>query len=309
MEGRCAKGFVRLCYNYFMQRTAQASLRLALAATFGFFLVELLGGLYTNSLSLLADAFHMLLDAMALFISFLAVQLAERPSTPVRTYGYKRAEILAAFFNAMLLMGLSIALILKAANRFSSPAPVREVPMLVIAVAGLGINLFNVWLLRRSQKVSLNVRSAYLHVLSDSLGSVVVIGAAVLIGVTGKSFYDAVGSLAISALILISSTQLFLKTLSILMEASPAHLSTEEIRASLAGLPGVSGVHDLHVWTLTSSYEILTAHLTLHDLARSQEILSQAQGMLREKFHILHPTLQIETEFRAECAQGNGDCA
>jgi len=292
-----------------MSLAARSSLRLALATTFGFFLLELLGGLYTYSLSLLADSFHMLLDAMALLISFLAVRLAERPSTPVQTYGYKRAEILAAFFNAMLLMGLSIALILKAVGRLAAPAHVRELPMLVIAVAGLGVNLFNVWLLHRSQGQSLNVRSAYLHILSDSLGSIVVIAAALLIEFTGRTGYDAAGSLAIAGLILFSATRLFLETLSILMGASPAHLSTSEIKASLERLPGVAGVHDLHVWTLTSSYEILTAHITLQDLSRSQDILSEAQRMLKSKFNILHPTLQLETEFHAECSRGDGNCS
>jgi cobalt-zinc-cadmium efflux system protein len=292
-----------------MPRTVQSSLRLALAATFGFFLVELMGGLYTNSLSLLADSFHMLLDAMALLISYLAVRLAERPSTAVQTYGYRRAEILAAFFNAMLLMGLSIALILKAVGRLAAPSPVKEVPMLIIALAGLAVNLFNLRLLHRGQRESLNVRSAYLHVLSDSLGSVVVIIAAVLIEITGWTGYDAAGSLAIAVLILGSATQLFLKTLSVLMEASPAHLSTDEIRSGLEALPGVAGVHDLHVWSLTAGFELLTAHLIVRDADLGPEVLKGAQAMLRSRFNILHPTLQIEAGPAGDCAQGDGNCA
>jgi cobalt-zinc-cadmium efflux system protein len=292
-----------------MPASAKRSLRLALGVTLGFFLVELGGGLYTNSLSLMADAFHMLLDSMALLISFAAVVIAERPSNPVQTYGYRRAEILAAFFNAMILLGLSSFLIFKASARLTAPAPVRELPMLIIAASGLGVNLANLFLLRRAQKESLNVRSAYLHVLGDSLGSLVVIVAAVLIAGTGNTIYDALGSLAISGLILVSAMRLFLKTLAVLMEASPSHLSTAEIQDSFLALPGVRGVHDLHVWTLTSGFEVLSAHLTVTDLASSQEILSGAQEMLRQRYGITHPTIQIETDFHPECLHGHGTCA
>jgi len=292
-----------------MSGSVKTSLRLAMGSTLGFFLVELGGGLYANSLSLVADAFHMLLDAAALGISYAAVVMAERPSNPVQTYGYRRAEILAAFFNALLLLGLSAVLAFKAASRLAHPVPVRDVPMLVIAVIGLAVNGVNLSLLHHSQRESLNVRSAYLHVLSDSLGSLVVIVSAVLIRWTGSTRYDALGSLIISILILVSATRLFLKTLSVLMEASPAHLSTDEIREALLSLPGVHDVHDLHVWTLGSGYEILTAHLTAADLSTCQEILSRGQELLRRRFNIAHPTLQIETDFRPECGQGHGSCS
>jgi len=292
-----------------MSGSVKTSLRLALGGTLGFFLIELSGGWYADSLSLVADAFHMLLDAAALGISYTAVLMAERPSNPVQTYGYRRAEILAAFFNALLLLGLSAGLAFKAASRLAHPVPVREVPMLVIAVIGLVVNGVNLSLLHHSQRDSLNVRSAYLHVLSDSLGSLVVIASAVLIRWTGSARWDALGSLAISVLILVSATRLFIKTLSVLMEASPAHLSTDEIKEALLALPGVIGVHDLHVWTLASGYEILTAHVTAADLSTSQEILSRAQELLRLRFKITHPTLQIETDFHPECGQGHGSCS
>ena len=292
-----------------MRTTPKGALRLALWTTLTLFLVELAGGVVTHSLSLVADSFHMLLDALALGLSLLALLFAERPSNAVQTYGFKRAEILAAFFNAMVLMGLSIFLILKAIGRFAAPVPIREGPMLAVAAAGFAVNLFNLWLLHRDRGASLNIRSAYLHVLSDSLGSVAVMVSAALILVTGNTVYDAAGSLLISALILVSAARLFIKTLGVLMEASPSHISTAEVRACLAALSGVKEVHDLHVWSLTSGYELLTAHLAVSDLEGSQATLARAHVVLRERFGIRHATLQIETEYHRECHHADGSCA
>lgn len=292
-----------------MHTTPKSALRLALFTTGAFFFVELAGGLLTHSLSLVADSFHMLLDSMALVLSFLALLWAERPRNEVQTYGFKRAEILAAFFNALLLMGLSLFLIARAAARFAAPVEVSEGPMLAVAVAGFAVNLFNLWLLHRGQGASLNIRSAYLHVLSDSLGSVAVVVSALLIRWTGQSFYDSLGSIVISVLILVSAARLFLKTLGVLMEASPSHISTAEVKASLEGLPGVREVHDLHVWSLTPGAELLTAHLAVGDLEGSQALLARAHGLLRDRFGIEHATLQIETDYHRECYRANGTCA
>jgi cobalt-zinc-cadmium efflux system protein len=292
-----------------MAAAPKSSLRLALFTTLALFAAELAGGLFTRSLSLVADSFHMLLDAMALALSFLAMVMAERPSNERQTYGFKRAEILAAFFNAMFLMGLSLVLILKAAGRLAEPVPVREGPMLAIAGVGFAVNLFNLWLLHRDQGASLNVRSAYLHILSDSLGSVVVIAAGVLMALTGRTWYDAAGSLLIAGLILFSATRLFLQTLGILMEASPSHISTAEVRVALGGIPGVRDVHDLHVWTLTSGYELLTAHLEVEAIEGSQSVLTRAHALLHERFGIAHATLQVETDHRKECGRAHGTCA
>lgn len=292
-----------------MRSTPKGALRLALTTTLALFLAELAGGLLTNSLSLVADSFHMLLDALALGLSLLAVVFAERPSNEVQTYGFKRAEILAAFFNAMALMALSIVLILKAFGRLAEPVEVREGPMLAVAAAGFAVNLFNLWLLHRGRGASLNIRSAYLHVLSDSLGSVAVMVAGVLILLTGKTWYDAAGSLLIAGLILVSSSRLFIKTLGVLMEASPSHLSTAEVKAGLGSLAGVRDVHDLHIWSLTSGFELLTAHLVVKDLEAGQEVLERAHRLLEERFAIRHATLQIETDCRREGGHAHGFCA
>jgi cobalt-zinc-cadmium efflux system protein len=206
-------------------------------------------------------------------------------------------------------MGLSLVLILKAFARLAAPAEVREGPMLAVAAAGFAVNLFNLWLLHRGQGASLNLRSAYLHVLSDSLGSVAVIVAGILIVLTGRTWYDAAGSLLIAGLILFSAARLFIKTLGVLMEATPAHISTGEVKASLGGLAGVREVHDLHIWSLTSGYELLTAHLAVGDLREGQEILERAHRLLLERFGIAHATLQIETDCRREGGHGHGTCA
>jgi cobalt-zinc-cadmium efflux system protein len=291
-----------------MHMAPKSALRLALATTFAFFAAELAGGLWTRSLGLVSDSLHMLLDSTALGLSLLALTWAERPANPVQTYGFKRAEVLAAFFNAMLLMGLSAVLIVRALGRLAEPVAVRATPMLWIAAAGFAVNLFNLWLLHRGQAASLNIRSAYLHVLSDCLGSLAVVTAALLIRATGLTLFDSLASLLISGLILASAVRLFIKTLGVLMEASPSHLSTAEVKDSLSALPGVTGVHDLHVWTLTSGFDLLTAHLTVDDPSRGPDLLTRARAVLRERFGIDHATLQIEPESHREACRANGAC-
>ena len=274
-------------------RSATRRLTLVLAVTAGFALVELVGGLMANSLALLADAGHMATDIMALGLALLAAWTARRPPDPARTYGYRRVEILAALFNGVALIVIAVMILLEAWQRLAQPPEVAYGLMALVATGGLVVNLVGAWLLHAHQ-LGMNVRAAYLHVLGDLLGSIGTLVAAGLMALFGWYWADPAVSVVIGGVIVFSAVRLVLESVNVLLEGAPSHLDTEEVRASLAGLDGVSDVHDLHLWSLGGNAPLLSAHLVLDHSRTSAGVLRSATSLLQERFGIDHTTLQTE---------------
>lgn len=271
-----------------------------LLAVFGltasFLVVELAVGLWTGSLALLADAVHMLVDAGGVLLSLLAVWFAERPATPAKTYGYYRVEILAALVNGVVLCVMALAILVTTYERLWQPRPVPGGPILAIAVLGLAVNLAGLWLLHRGAGESLNVRSAYLEVLGDAISSGIVIAAGLVIILTGWAVVDPVAGALIALFILPRTWSLLRQTVNVLLEGAPPHLDVTQIEDALRDAAGVRRVHDLHVWTLTSGREAMSAHVVVEAGVRSDKILEDLHVILHARFGIDHTTIQIETE-------------
>lgn len=276
------------------RRAHRRALRIALALTASFTVVEIVGGLLTGSLALLADAVHMLSDNVSLALALLAVRLAARPPTPQRSYGYKRAEILAALFNGVALIGVSIWILYEAVRRLESPEPVAGVGMLAVATAGLIANLIALRVLMPSSGESLNVRGAMRHVLADLAGSVGAMIAGLVIVTTGFDRADPIIGALIAVLVAASAIPIIRDSVRILLEQAPAGLDAEEVGNALAAAPGVSSVHDLHIWTITSGFAALSAHVLVaadEDCHRCRRELEQ---LLSERFELAHTTLQVD---------------
>ncbi len=264
--------------------------------TGAFLLIEAGVGFWTGSLSLVADAAHMLVDAGAILLSLLAVWFAERPATPAKTYGYYRVEILAALVNAVVLCLLAIAILAKAYEHLWQPHEVPGGPMLIVASVGLAVNLLSMSLLHRGAGESLNVRGAYLEVLGDAASSGAVIVAGAIILFTGWAPADPLAGVCIGLLILPRTWGLLRQAVNVLLEGAPAHLDVGEIGLALCEVPGVRHVHDLHVWTLTSGREAMSAHVVVESGKASDRILEDLHVILHTRFGIDHTTIQIETE-------------
>jgi len=268
-------------------------LGLVLGLTALFTVVEAVGGWLSNSLALLADAGHMLGDVAALGLALVAAWSARRPPDPARTYGYHRAEILAALFNAVTLIVIAIFVAVEAWERFAAPPDVRWTTMLAIGSTGLAVNVIAAWLLHGSQH-NLNMRGAYLHILGDLLGSIGVIIAALGTGYAGWALADPVASAVLSLIIVYGAIRLALQAVHVLMEGTPTHLDAREVQGELERLDGVAEVHDLHLWTLGAGRIALTAHLVADVDEPHGRLLRAATRMLSERFEITHTTLQIE---------------
>lgn len=262
----------------------------------GYMVAEFIGGLLTNSLALLADAGHMLSDVAALGLSLFALKIAERPPTRKRTYGYYRAEILAALLNGATLIAISIFIFVEAFRRLAEPLEVHGPGMLAIAVGGLVINLAGLYLLHGGRHESLNVRGAWLHVLTDALGSVGAIIAGVLIWAFGWRWVDPVVSMVIGLLVIYSAWRLVAESVSVLMESAPRGIDVDAVHQAMEEVPGVLSVHDLHVWTITSGMDSLSAHVVVADGYAHAQLLYTLREMLRKRFGIDHLTIQIEPE-------------
>jgi cobalt-zinc-cadmium efflux system protein len=267
-----------------------------LALSASFMVVQIAVGWWTNSLALLADAAHLFVDAAGVGLSLLAVWFAERPATAEKTYGYYRVEILAALVNGVVLCVLAIVILVEASERLRVPHEISAGPVLVVAVAALGVNLLAAWLLHAGAGESLNVRSAYLEVLGDALSSAAVIVAAVVILMTGWTAADALASAVIGLLILPRTYALLKQAVNVLLEGVPAHLDLAEIEGALRGARGVKRVHDLHVWTLTSGREAMSAHVEVEPGTPPSRILDELHVVLHARFGIDHTTIQIENE-------------
>ncbi|MDP9844230.1 cation diffusion facilitator family transporter [Streptosporangium lutulentum] len=279
-------------------------LAVVLALTLVVFVVEIIGAVLSGSLALLADAGHMATDAAGIALALFAIWVAGRPAGLQRTFGYQRAEILAAAVNAVVLLALSVYILYEAVRRFSDPEPVGGTVMLVAAVAGLVANAVGLWLLRRGQAESLNLRGAYLEVLGDLLGSVAVIVAAVVIALTGWTRVDPIVSVVIALLIVPRTWSLLREAVDILLEAVPKGVDLQEVRRHLLEAQGVLDVHDLHAWTITSGVPVMSAHVVVEEQVLTSGDLGQVLDRLHEclagHFDVEHSTLQLEPAGHAD---------
>ncbi|MFF9867174.1 cation diffusion facilitator family transporter [Streptomyces sp. NPDC013953] len=279
-------------------------LRIALTITLCVMVAEIIGGVMADSLALIADATHMATDAVGLAMALMAIHFAGRPATAKRTYGYARAEILAALANCLLLLGAGGFLLFEAVQRFITPAGTKGGLTIAFALFGLVANMISLSLLVRGQQESLNVRGAYLEVLADALGSVTVLIAAGVILTTGWQAADPIASLVIGLMIVPRTVKLLRETLDVLLEAAPKGVDMAEVRAHMLALPGVEDVHDLHAWTITSGMPVLSAHVVVDpsalDAGGHEKILHDLQHCLGDHFDVEHCTFQLEPSGHAE---------
>ena len=278
---------------------------LALAVLFA--VAELIGGWITGSLALLADAFHLASDVAALAISFFAAWMSGRPSSSRRTFGHSRAEILAALANGVGLALVSCMIIYSAIGRFSHPTAVNGLGVVAFASAALVYEAISLWILHRGAQDNLNVRGAFLHVLTDALGSLGAIASGLSIWLFDWRWADPVTSVGISLLILVSAWRLVREALDVLMEAAPAHLDVDEVRHAMNALPVVSGTHDLHIWTVGSGEVCLASHVVAEADATNTEVLDAMRRLLGETFSITHTTIQVETQNPKDPESADGE--
>ncbi len=278
---------------------AERPLTLVLALTAAYTAVEVVAGFLTGSLALLADAGHMLADVLGLAMALGAIRFAQRAATPSRTYGFYRAEVLAALANSLLLFGIATYIALEAWARLVTPAPVAALPMAAVAAGGLAVNVVGLRLLHRGARHNLNVRGAFLEVLADLLGSLGALAAAAVIALTGWWPADPLASLGIGIFVVPRAWRLFRSALDVLLESTPSHIDLARLETAMRAVPGVDSVHDLHVWTITSGFVAMSAHVEASG-RRSHEVLHDLQAALRRDFAIEHATLQVEQPGHAD---------
>jgi len=273
-----------------------------------FMVVEVVGGVITNSLALLSDAGHMLSDAAALGLSLFAMKLGERKATQSKTYGYKRFEIIAAALNGLTLIIISIYIFVEAYHRFTDPPQVQSMGMLAISVIGLIVNIIAAWILMSGDKdENLNVRSAFLHVLGDMLGSVGAITAALLIYFFDWGLADPIASVAVAILIIISGWRVTKESFHVLMEGTPEQIDVNEVKDEIMKIPEVKDMHDVHIWSITSGVLMLSGHIAVKGEGAHDRVLHKAQKLLHDRFGIDHSTLQVEGEEHG-CPCAHGPC-
>lgn len=271
------------------------SLVWALVLTSLYLVAEVVGALVSGSLALLADAAHMLTDVGGLALALFAIWFASRPATPARTYGYLRAEVLAALANAVVLLLLSVYILFEAYQRLFAPPEILSLPMLVVALIGLVVNLVSMRLLAAGAGESLNLKGAYFEVLADMLGSIGVIASALIIMFTGWTLADPIIGAAIGLFIVPRTWALLRNAVNILLEGTPAGFDLSRLETALRATAGVTDVHDLHVWTITSGIDAMSGHLVVADGTDEQAVLAAARDRLHEEFGIDHTTIQVET--------------
>jgi cobalt-zinc-cadmium efflux system protein len=279
-------------------------LRTAFALVAGFFVVELVTGLASGSLALLSDAGHMAADVVALGAALVATRIAGRPDTTGRrTFGSYRAEVFASGLAVLLMLGVSAYIAVEAVGRIGAHAEVSSRPMLVVGAVGLVVNVVCLTLLRGGAAESLNVKGAYLEVVADALGSVGVIVAGALVATTGSAWWDTGIALAIAVFVAVRAVVLGREVLGVLGQHAPAGMDADTVALALAAVPGVSDVHDLHVWTLTSGMNVATAHLVTIEDADAHGVLDQAMQVMRTRFGVEHATLQVEPDTHTGCKE------
>jgi cobalt-zinc-cadmium efflux system protein len=282
-------------------------LRISLVLTFAYILLTLIAGLHAHSLALLSEAGHNTSDFLALLLSFVAVYFHSRPATDKKTFGYRRAGVLAAFVNGIALIGIAVWLAVEAVGRLMHPLTVEPHLMIITAAIGVVMNGVLAWMLSRVSH-DVNIRAAFIHMLGDTLSTAAVIVGGVVIALTGMEWVDPVLSLIIAGLIFWSSFSIMRETLNILLEGTPDNLTLTDIRSAMQTVPGVCDVHDLHVWSLGSHLNALACHVTISDIppSESRRILAEINLELREHFQIHHTTIQFEQRDEAGCNVEDG---
>ncbi len=280
----------------------------SVAATAVFVAIEVVAGIRAHSLALISDSFHNSTDALALVLAWVGFYLQSRPADETRTYGYHRAGVLSAFINALALVGLSAWILYEAVDRLRHPEPVAEGIMIAVATLGLLLNGGVMLALRQASRGDINIRSAFVHMLGDALGSVAIIGGAVAIHYTGWVRLDPILSIVISGLVVWTAWDIIRESLNILLEGLPRGLRLRDVTSSMRGIEGVLDVHDLHIWSLGSSTHALSCHVLIEDVppSASDIVLRRLNGMLAERFHIAHTTVQFE---HVSCAISETGCA
>ena len=275
----------------------QRKLFLSMVLTASMMGVEFVGGVLTNSLALISDAGHMLTHASALFVSFMAIRFASRPTTSDKSFGFYRLEILAALFNSFVLAVITLFIFIEAYKRFLNPKPIKELQMFVVACIGLLVNLLTALILHGSDRDDLNVRSAFFHMLGDTLSSLGVVGGAVVIFYTRWLWVDPFLSVFIGVLILAWAYRLLKDSSHVLLESTPRHIKPEKVgELLLHQVRGAKGIHDIHIWEITSRMYAMTAHVAVEDIrvSESKEILDQINQLVKERFEIGHTNIQFE---------------
>lgn len=285
-----------MCKNSHQEKSVRY-LEVALGITLTFFLIELVGGILTNSLALLADAWHMLNDAAALILALMAAWISTRPINVKKTFGYYRAEILAAFLNGVFLWGVVIFIFYEAIQRFQNPIQVESLNMLIIAFSGLAANGLSAVILSKSKSESLNIKGAFLHVLADALGSIGAISAGIIMYFTGWYQTDALISIMLGALIFYSSWKLVRESINVLLEGVPYGINLNAVEQRIMEQEGVNEVHDLHVWCITPTKMCcMSCHVVVKKETDKKKLLSNLMKILSEEFGIDHTTIQLEDE-------------
>ena len=271
-------------------------LLVVLVLTALYMVAELVGGVVSHSLALIADAGHMLSDVAALGLSLFAAWISRRPATPKRSYGYYRTEILAALANAATLIAISVWVCIEAYHRLHAPPEVAGRTVMAVATGGFVINLAGMWVLHGGREENLNVRGAWLHVATDALGNIGTVIAGALVAYAGLAWADPVASVLIALLVVWSSWALLAESVEVLMESAPSGIDPDRVRESLHQVRGVQAVHDLHIWSITSGQVALSAHVEVDGCRPDREVLPELCGALRDGFGITHVTLQLESE-------------
>ena len=281
-------------------------LKLALAIVVVIMVAEIIGGVLSNSLALLGDAGHMLVDALALGLALFAMAIARRPATPTKTYGYHRAEIMAALANGTTLVLLALWIFYEAYQRFLDPPLVQTPLMLLVATIGLVANLIGMLLLRRASHGHLNIKAAFWHIFGDTISSVGVIAAGVIISITDWYVVDPIIAVFIGCIILWGAVRIVRESADILLEAVPRHIQIDRVIETIKNVSGVEEVHDIHIWTITSGIHALSAHLLIDDqmVSQSAEIVATVNQNLGKHFNITHTTVQLECEKCESCPSG-----
>jgi len=281
-------------------RASRRRLKLVLILTIVYMLAEAIGGLLSNSLALLSDAGHMLTDVAAIALAMLALWFASRPATHQKTYGYYRMEILAALANGVALVVISLLIFLEAIQRIRAPEAVRGLEVAIIGAGGLVVNVVSASLLHRGSQENMNMRAAFLHVISDAIGSLGAVIAGLLIWLKGVLIADPLISIAIAVLIIYSSWQLIRDAVNVLLEGTPAHIDISAVIGAMQRVSGIREVHDLHVWTISSGKDALSAHVTIREGTSHKSVLDALHECLRTEFNIGHLTIQVESPDEAQ---------
>lgn len=267
-------------------------LTIIMVVTMVFATVEFLGGIWSGSLTLISDSFHMITDSAAILLALVMASISQKPANNKYSYGHGRAEVIGALFNGLFMIGVIAYLIYEGINRIITPQPIQSIALILIASGGLLVNLFAIYMLKDSH--SLNTKAALIHVIGDLLGSIAAIAAGIIIYFTGMTIFDPIISLIVSAILIYPTYNILKQSFHILMDGVPLHINYEDVGLEIDGIDGVISTHDLHIWTMTSEHVSLSAHVQIKSMTEWDSILSNIQLMLAEKFGITHVTLQPE---------------